>query len=191
MERSGPLESWMDSPSSIRRRRLSSPPPSAFLAPAFDACVADTTHSSSSGDSLDIDASLLRYTRSGAHLYPSDSSDLSSSTTRRLRGHLKLWSSLDSPPPASEMGGRTFISPLSAIDNLLPMRATNYVTPVKFLVGEDMVVVDGVLVSDAGHGNGQSAIERDACGALDENGICRNGSKCVVNQLFNFLKISH
>lgn len=77
------------------------------------------------------------------------------------------------------MGGRTFISPLSPIDNLLPMGATKYVTPVNVEVGEDMVVMDGVLVSDAGHGNGRSAIERDACGALDENGICRNGSKCV------------
>lgn len=71
------------------------------------------------------------------------------------------------------------------------MGATKYVTPVNVEVGEDMVVMDGVLVSDAGHGNGRSAIERDACGALDENGICRNGSKCVVDQLFNFLTISH
>ncbi|KAG6516658.1 uncharacterized protein LOC121973851 [Zingiber officinale] len=179
MERSGPPESWMDSPSSIRRGRLSSPPPSAFLAPAFDACVAATPHSSSSGDSIDIDASLLRYTRSGKHLYPYDSFDLSSSTTRRLRGHLKLCPSLDSPPPASEVGGRSFISPLSPIDNLPPRRVTKYVTPVKVEVGESMVFMDGALVSDAGHGIGRSDIERDVCGALDENGICRNGSKCV------------
>ncbi|KAG6473195.1 uncharacterized protein LOC122027922 isoform X1 [Zingiber officinale] len=179
MERSSPPESWMDSPSSIRRGRLSSPPPSAFLAPAFDACVAATPHSPSSGDSVDIDASLLRYTRSGKHLYPPDSFDLSSSTTRRLRGHLKLRPSLDSPPPASEVGGRSFISPLSPIDNLPPRRVTKYVTPVKVEVGEGMVVMDGVLVSDAGHGIGRSDIERDVCGALDENGICRNGSKCV------------
>ncbi|CAD5193394.1 unnamed protein product [Musa acuminata subsp. malaccensis] len=167
--------------SSIRRRRLSSPSPSAFLTPAFDACATATLSSSGIGggadSSLDLDPSLLRYTRFRPHLSPSDSSDLRSTSTRRRL--LQLRSSLSSFPSSSAEGGCCFVSPLSPIDNLPPGRSLPvHMTPLTMQVGEDVVVMDGVLVSDAETTSRRSLHRTEACRAWDENGICRYGSKC-------------
>ncbi|RWW32001.1 hypothetical protein BHE74_00010369 [Ensete ventricosum] len=177
--------SWMEL-SSIRRRRLSSPSPSAFLTPAFDACATATLSSSGCGGAadsfLDLDPSLLRYTRFRPYLSPSDSSDLrSTSTRRRLQRLLHLRSSLSSLPPSSAEGGCCSVSPLSPIDSLPPGRSLPvHMTPLTMEVGEDVVVMDGVLVSDAETTSRRSLHRTEACRAWDENGICRYGSKCQV-----------
>ncbi|CAL9079491.1 hypothetical protein MUK42_27281 [Musa troglodytarum] len=170
--------------SSIRRRRLSSPSPSAFLTPAFDACATATLSSSGIGggadSSLDLDPSLLRYTRFQPYLSPSDTSDLrSTSTRRRLQCLLQLRSSLNSFPSSSVEGGCCSVSPLSPIDSLPPGRSLPvHMTPLTMEVGEDVVVMDGVLVSDAETTSRRSLHRTEACRAWDENGICRYGSKC-------------
>ncbi|XP_042455250.1 uncharacterized protein LOC122039900 [Zingiber officinale] len=183
IERSDSSESWMEFLSSIRRRRFSSPSPTAFLSPAFDACAAATHSSSSSGGSIDFDASLLRYTRYGNHIFPSVSSDFrSTSTRRRLRRQLKLRSSSGSLPYESSTGGCSSVSPLSAIDNVVHARSRVHMTPVKVEVGEDLVVMDGVLVSDAGSSNGRGNFKTEFGRAWDENAFCRYSSKCQLGK---------
>ncbi|WOL03790.1 tristetraprolin-like [Canna indica] len=178
----GALGAWIES-SSIRRRRFSSPSPSAYLAPAFDACAVATPLSSdggSSGCSIDFDASLLRYTRSGSYHSSTDSSDLrSTSTRRRLQRLLQLRPSLSSLSSSSSRGSNSSIPPLSPIENLLPVRSSPmYMTPVKVEVGEDVMVMDGVLVSDAESSSGRGLYKTEVCRSWEENGICRYGSKC-------------
>lgn len=182
-ERSGSSGSWMKSLSSTRQRRLSSPSSSAILTPAFDACIPAAHSSSSSGGSLDFGASLLRYTRYGYHISPSDSPDFrSTSTRRRLRRQLKLQSSSGSLQSESAVGGCSSSSPLSSIDNVFQARTRVYMAPLKVEVGEDVMVMDGVLVSDAGSSNARGNLKTEVCRSWDENGTCRYGSHCLVKR---------
>lgn len=57
-----------------------------------------------------------------------------------------------------------------------------HMTPVKVEVGEDLVVMDGVLVSDAGSSNGRGHFKTEFGRAWDENAFCRYSSKCQVNR---------
>lgn len=196
---SGGSGSWLNS-SAARLRRLSSPTANAFLTPAFNACAANPK----STGSPDVDPSLLRYTRSRLPLSTTSSSSASNSpdphSTARKRLHRLLYlrsslSSLSSP------------SPLSPIENLpaAPARSpTLYKTPVKVEMEEDVLVMDGVLVSDsesgrprssisefgstgspsssssANYGGGSSLYKTEICRSWEELGFCRYGYKCQV-----------
>ncbi|XP_008811573.1 zinc finger CCCH domain-containing protein 9-like [Phoenix dactylifera] len=193
---SGGSVSWLDS-SAARLPRFSSPTSNAFLTPAFNACAANPK----STGSPDVDPSLLRYTRSRLPLSVSSSSASNSpgphSTARkRLHRLLYLRSSLSSLSSSS---------PLSPIENLPSALARSpkmYKTPVKVEVEEDVLVMDGVLVTDsesarprssvsefgstgsssssssANDGGGNSLYKTEICRSWDELGFCRYGSKC-------------
>ncbi|EHA8592126.1 putative mRNA decay activator protein ZFP36L1 [Cocos nucifera] len=186
--------------SATRLRRFSSPTANAFLTPAFNACAANPK----STGSPDVDPSLLRYTRSRLPLSASSSSasnspDPHSTARKRLHRLLYLRSSLSSLSSSS---------PLSPIENLPAETArspTLYKTPVKVEMEEDVLVMDGVLVSDsesgrprssvsefgstgspssssANNGGGSSLYKTEICRSWEELGFCRYGSKCQVGR---------
>lgn len=116
--------------------------------------------------------------------YASDTSDLSSPILR--------YYSSPSPPVVA--------SPMSAVDNLMGRSSSSKVfgTPVKAMEGEEVLVMDGVLVSGGGGGGGRGSkssapgsssslgssgkgrYKTDVCRSWDDSGHCRHGSKCQV-----------
>lgn len=102
-----------------------SPPPSAFLYPAFDTCASDTS---------DVDPSLLRFTRFPHLLRYSSPPPEKPPGARRL---LQMKSAIGSgklPPP---------------LQLLLKSPASHKATPIRMAgMEEDVLVMDGVLVTD-------------------------------------------
>ncbi|KAG0476524.1 hypothetical protein HPP92_013365 [Vanilla planifolia] len=152
-------------------RRLSSPSssPNAFLTPAFTAAAA--SGGSISGSPLNIDPSLLRFTRSRLsrlHFSSSSSSDQSpdsnSSAAATVAARKRLRHILNLRPLLSPSPRGSTSSPLSPIDNLqaAPPSAifspafSVYKTPVKVEMEEDVLVMDAVSESGPGSMPGRS-----------------------------------
>lgn len=102
-----------------------------------------------------------------------------------------------SPPSSSSV----VQSPLSAVENLTERSPPSvlYGTPVKAMEGEEVMVMDGVLMKGGGGGrsnargsasasgsssssgsSGKSRYKTEICHAWEDSANCRHGSKCQV-----------
>ncbi|XP_020588434.1 mRNA decay activator protein ZFP36L3-like [Phalaenopsis equestris] len=197
-----------------RRFSLSSPSPNAFLTPAFTAAASAGGFSSNSP--LNIDSSLLRFKQShlsrlrfsSSSSSSNDSPDSSSSSAAAVAARMQLQQLINPRSLSSSSRRGSVNTPLSSIENLQSLLLSgrsspaylNYTTPMKFEIGDDVLVMDATVVSLPMPGRNRQPLERissssssssvknnpidakflktDICCSWEEFGFCRFGSRC-------------